>query len=70
MKRGVFFIWVRQEDSIHEFIWLEMYIYAKCEKLGKDGFGSKKLRILRGQKQKQKIAARLITKEIRSLKVI
>lgn len=48
----------------------EMYIYAKGEKLEKDGFGSKKLRILRGQKQEQKIAARLITKEIRSLKVI
>ena len=47
-----------------------MYIYSKCEKLEKDGFGSKKLRILRGQKQKQKIAAELITKEIRSLKVI
>ena len=47
-----------------------MYIYAKEKKLEKDGFGSKKLRILRGQKQKQKIAAELLTKEIRSLKVI
>ena len=47
-----------------------MYIYAKGEKLEKKGFGSKKLRILRGQKQKQKIAAELITKRIRSLKVI
>lgn len=47
-----------------------MYIYVKYEKLEKDGFGSKKLRILRGQKQKQKIAAELITKRIRSLKVI
>ena len=67
--RGVFFIWVGQEDLIYEFIWLEMYIHAKCEKLEKDRFGLKKLRILRGQKQKQKIAARLITKEIRSLMV-
>ena len=47
-----------------------MYIYANCEKLEKNRFGSKKLGILRGQKQKQKIAAELITKRIRSLKVI
>ena len=46
-----------------------MYIYTKCEKLEKDGFGSKKLGILRGQKQKQKFAAELFTKRIRSKEV-
>ena len=46
-----------------------MYIYVFWEKLEKDGFGSKKLGILRGQKQKQKIAAELLTKRIRSKEV-